>query len=306
MAALYAPRYYARFQCKADRCSHSCCVGWEIDIDEETLSLYRDLPGAIGDEIREAIDDTDTPHFRLGADERCPLLDGRGLCRIISTVGEGYLCDICREHPRFYNTVGGRLEGGLGASCEEAARLILEEGDYATLLPLGTPDSVCAPCGFDATPLRARLFTRLSDQAQPLEWRLAAIEQALSLPTPLTVEACRPLFAGLEYLDERHKTLFLSCTTPQIPQGEQGARYERFFAYLVYRHASGAEDERGFCCAARMARLLSDMFLALQGQHGLSPVEAAVMISEEIEYSEENTQALLLACEQGMPLAHRM
>ncbi len=306
MAALYAPRYYAAFQCKADRCSHSCCVGWEIDIDEETLALYRSLPGAIGKEIREAIDETDTPHFRLGADERCPLLDGRGLCRIISTVGEGYLCDICREHPRFYNTVGGRLEGGVGASCEEAARLILEEGDYATLLPLGTPDSVCAPCGFDATPLRARLFTCLSDQAQPLEWRLAAIEQALSLPTPLTVETCRPLFAGLEYLDERHKALFLSCTTLPIPQGERGALYERFFAYLVYRHASGAEDERGFCCAVRMARLLSDLFLALQGQHNLLPVEAAVMISEEIEYSEENTQALLLACAQGMPPLHRM
>ena len=179
MAALYAPRYYVAFQCKADRCSHSCCVGWEIDIDEEALALYRSLPGAIGKEIREAIDETDAPHFRLGADERCPLLDGRGLCRIISTVGEGYLCDICREHPRFYNTVGGRLEGGLGASCEEAARLILEEGDYATLLPLGTPDSVCAPCGFDATPLRTRLFACLSDRALPLEWRLAAIEQAL-------------------------------------------------------------------------------------------------------------------------------
>ena len=303
---LYAPKYYKQFNCIADKCKHSCCIGWEIDIDSETLGKYNSLSAEASESILNSIDFCNSPHFKLLDNKRCQNLDENGLCTIIKSMGEDYLCDICREHPRFYNTVGGRLEGGLGASCEEAARLILEEGDYATLLPLGTPDSVCAPCGFDATPLRARLITRLSDQAQPLEWRLAAIEQALSLPTPLTVEACRPLFAGLEYLDERHKALFLSCTTPQIPQGEQGARYERFFAYLVYRHASGAEDERGFCCAARMARLLSDLFLALQGQHGLLPVEAAVMISEEIEYSEENTQALLLACAQGMPPLHRM
>ena len=33
---LYAPGYYKRFACIASKCRHSCCVGWEIDIDPET------------------------------------------------------------------------------------------------------------------------------------------------------------------------------------------------------------------------------------------------------------------------------
>ena len=29
---LYAPKYYNEFKCIADKCTHSCCVGWEIDM----------------------------------------------------------------------------------------------------------------------------------------------------------------------------------------------------------------------------------------------------------------------------------
>ena len=37
---LYAPRYYLQFKCIADACRHSCCVGWEIDVDGETMKKY--------------------------------------------------------------------------------------------------------------------------------------------------------------------------------------------------------------------------------------------------------------------------
>ena len=33
---LFAPKYYTEFSCIADRCRHSCCIGWEIDIDADT------------------------------------------------------------------------------------------------------------------------------------------------------------------------------------------------------------------------------------------------------------------------------
>ena len=38
---IYAPDSYPRFRCIADRCRHTCCVGWEIDIDPGTLAQYR-------------------------------------------------------------------------------------------------------------------------------------------------------------------------------------------------------------------------------------------------------------------------
>ena len=40
---LYAPKYYERFKCIADKCSHSCCIGWEIDVDADTLKKYKSL-----------------------------------------------------------------------------------------------------------------------------------------------------------------------------------------------------------------------------------------------------------------------
>ena len=116
------PEYFTRFRCIADKCRDSCCIGWEIDVDDEARAKYEAMDGEIGAEIREK-----TSHgcFPLAENGRCAFLDSSGLCRIISTVGDGYLCDICREHPRYYNAVGGVTEGGLGLGCEEAARMIL-------------------------------------------------------------------------------------------------------------------------------------------------------------------------------------
>ena len=117
------PEYFTRFRCIADKCRDSCCIGWEIDVDDAAKEKYETLEGEIGAEIREK-----TSHgcFPLSENGRCAFLDDTGLCRIISAVGDGYLCDICREHPRYYNNVGGVTEGGLGLGCEEAARMILE------------------------------------------------------------------------------------------------------------------------------------------------------------------------------------
>jgi lysine-N-methylase len=32
---LIAPDTYPEFCCIADRCRHSCCIGWEIDVDPD-------------------------------------------------------------------------------------------------------------------------------------------------------------------------------------------------------------------------------------------------------------------------------
>lgn len=132
------PDFYDNFECKAQNCKHSCCVGWEIDVDEESLIYYNSIEDEIGNELRENISDVPSPHFVLGAEERCPFLEKSGLCRLILTLGEDSLCDICREHPRFYNEFSDRTEAGLGLCCEEAARLLLSGEKIWTLYALTT------------------------------------------------------------------------------------------------------------------------------------------------------------------------
>ena len=122
---VYAPDYYPAFQCIASSCGHTCCAGWEIDIDPESLSRYDRLTGAFGERVRKSICREDTPNFILTEDGRCPLLNGDNLCALILHEGEGALCQICRDHPRFRNYFSCRVEMGLGLVCEEAARLIL-------------------------------------------------------------------------------------------------------------------------------------------------------------------------------------
>ena len=65
------PNYYHKFKCIADKCTHNCCIGWEIDIDEETMSLYNSLDTLMGERIRNSIEG-DVPHFILQEGDTCP------------------------------------------------------------------------------------------------------------------------------------------------------------------------------------------------------------------------------------------
>ena len=61
------PDFYEKFECKADMCFHTCCRGWEIDIDDDTAEFYKSLEGKIGDKLRLAAnlepEDGSQPHF---------------------------------------------------------------------------------------------------------------------------------------------------------------------------------------------------------------------------------------------------
>lgn len=123
------PSYYKNFRCTADKCTDNCCIGWEIEIDSDTADYYKNVRGDFGKRLRENISDDNS--FML-KNERCPFLNEKNLCDIIINCGEGRLCQICRDHPRFFEWYGTVKEGGIGLSCEEGARLILssEAVDY--------------------------------------------------------------------------------------------------------------------------------------------------------------------------------
>ena len=282
------PSYYLEFKCIADQCRHSCCVGWEIDVDERTLARYHALSGEMGERIAASIEETeDGAHFRLGEGERCPHLTERGLCRIISTLGEGYLCDICREHPRFYHEIGGVWECGLGLACEEAARLVLNTENYDEFVEIEDGDEAFTPetgGDFNAFAYRAALYAVLRKKDLPIGMRLAEINKEHGLGVTLSFEARRALFADLEYLDEGHHALFVEADdTDFAPQEALSDACERFFAYLIFRHASAAASLAEFAVAVSMAYALTRLFYALAKREELSLAECARVISEELE-----------------------
>ena len=119
---------YREFTCKADKCKHTCCRGWEIDIDDDTLDYYNGLDTELGNEIRKNISgcgqEGENASFMLTTEERCPFLKDDGLCRIIEELGDDGLCDICRLHPRFYESINDYNLAGVGLSCEKASELL--------------------------------------------------------------------------------------------------------------------------------------------------------------------------------------
>ena len=119
------PAYYHEFRCLAGSCPKSCCIGWEVEIDDDTAAAYAGIPGTLGEELRTHLsaDAEGALCFPLeGA--RCPFLDGDDLCRIHRELGQELTSVTCREHPRFTEDFGPLQEISLSASCPEAARLL--------------------------------------------------------------------------------------------------------------------------------------------------------------------------------------
>ena len=239
---LFAPTYYKTFRCIADACEHSCCIGWEIDIDEQTLKKYKQLKDGYGPAVLESISFEGTPHFRLCEGDRCPHLDERGLCKIILGVGEEYLSHICREHPRFYNFTSV-AEVGVGMSCPEAARLILSSPDFAEMEEIGEVEAKADGILFDGCAERTKIYTVL--QKNDYATALAQIYSAYSIDVGDDAEWLKTL-GSLEYLNADHKELFLQYSSSRRP-AEQDDCLKRFLAYFIYRHCTEAIDEEDFC-----------------------------------------------------------
>ncbi len=130
----HKPSFFDQFKCIGSACTDTCCAGWEIEVDETTAEGYLTEKGAFGDRLRREIGSEPGEYFFKLQDNRCPFLNKENLCDIFINLGEDRLCDICREHPRFYNWFGDYTEVGLGLCCEEAERLLFSDSKPLTFV----------------------------------------------------------------------------------------------------------------------------------------------------------------------------
>lgn len=287
---LFAPKYYKRFACIADQCKHSCCIGWEIDIDSKTAEKYAACKQDYGACIRNSIEQEGEPHFRLCNGERCPHLNESGLCRIIIELGEDYLCHICREHPRFYNDTAHGREVGLGMACEEACRIILSSDDYDKMCEVGEAEGELCETEFDSLLHRKKIYEILHDKNMCYTERLRAVskEYGVSIDA-LSDSDWQKILCELEYLDDSHKNLFSSFSVDTPYESAQEQLSERALAYFIYRHCTEAWDLYEFRVSLGFCLFCERLLRSLAGTEN-DFYDIARIVWEEIEYSEDNTE----------------
>lgn len=175
------PSYYRTFRCIADRCKDSCCIGWEIDIDEDTFAYYKSVEGAFGRRLSEHMTEEGQNSFALRENGWCPFLNDQKLCDICIELGEEALCEVCTEYPRFTMEYEDVREKVLSLSCEEVGRILFSSAEKTLWeereLPDFCDDEEDADEGtVDAAWLRevrARAVEILQDRTEPVFVRAA-------------------------------------------------------------------------------------------------------------------------------------
>lgn len=115
------PDYYKNFKCIAGDCPKTCCAGWQIEIDEDSIARYKSMGLTSVDYENEL--------FNYDENKRCVNLREDGLCQLIMQHGENILCRTCATFPRHIEEFENVREYSLSISCPEVARIILNRKD---------------------------------------------------------------------------------------------------------------------------------------------------------------------------------
>lgn len=306
-----APDYYTKFRCIAERCRHSCCVGWVIDVDSDTLAYYQSVKGSLGERLQAGIDTSgETAHFILGEEERCSFLNRTGLCDLITELGEESLCQICTDHPRYRNFYADRTEIGLGLCCEAAGDLILKQKEKMTLVVLeedaGEEEADAADCSL--LEWREQLMGIAQDRSRKMEERAAAILEAAEMQIPARSAAeWAEVYLALERLEEdwtnrlqEWKETDVSAA-PALDDLKWEIAFEQLLVYFLYRQLPLALEDGEYegraafgVLSYQVIRMLCQVHAVLHGDVTLDDlVEIARQYSAEVEYSDENVEAVL-------------
>lgn len=285
------PNYYKKFKCIADRCKHNCCIGWEIDIDPETMALYQSLPDPFGRRLEKEIALKPEPHFILDPNERCPFLNDRNLCDIITEFGDGALCQICADHPRFYNEIGNRIEVGLGLCCEAAAELILHQKEPTRFLSDSAENDQITDEEAALLSLRDQAIAIMQNRDRPLSERIDRYKQFFEIHQERPLTYWLNFYKTLERLNTQWDQYLQKCEEKVDLPFETA--YEQLAVYFIYRHLIGAVDDGMVKERAAFVLISLNMIHAISESCSASLEEIARLYSSEIEYSDENIQKIL-------------
>lgn len=176
---LKTPSFYKDFKCIAGDCPDSCCQGWEVDADEDSLEYYRTLTGKIKNRIDSVLDKDEFGNtiFRLADKKRCPFLNSENLCDMHIAIGGEHTPYTCRMFPRFINNFGGTREMGVSFSCPVASDMMFgltEPMSFVSEVNDLPPElnEIDAQTYYYLVKAREKAFSIVQDRTIPINQRL--------------------------------------------------------------------------------------------------------------------------------------
>ncbi len=294
----YLPEDYDRFSCLKDQCRHTCCAGWEIDIDPDSWRLYQELPGPVGEKIRDSVIRKDgIVSFRLDDNGNCPMLTKDRLCSLILAYGEDVLCDICADHPRYRNFFSDRVEMGLGLCCEAAAlQTVTRKQPYALRLFAeesgGSPLTEQEKKVLSVRESMAVILQRNSVPFRVKEENTLKLLPAFEWPAP---ENDLFFLTNLERLDsawEERLSLLQKPYAAHLSDSVWDNALSQLAVSFLYRHLPDAAEDGLLNPRALFSLWSVRLIEAMTEKASLTGLaDTARAYSAEIEYSDENLKA---------------
>ncbi len=310
---IYKNAYFDRFRCIAGACPDSCCKEWDVQVDPESAALYRNLPGELGDRLRQVLrEDAEFGTLMTIENRRCPMWRQDGLCRIQAELGHDALCKTCREFPRLTHDYGDFAELQLELSCPEAARLILtspalspvveevpggEEPDYdradmdilratreTALQLLANPDYTVAESLILLLFYGYQAQTILDGGDAPDFVPEKILKTAAELAAPADIADLLRFFSGLEILTDTWRQ---RLRHPE--NGPWNDLLRNLARYGVERYWLQAISDYDLVSRVKMVVVSCLLVRSLGGD----PVQTAQAYSKEIENNTDNIDALL-------------
>lgn len=177
------PTFYKDFKCIAGDCPDSCCQGWEVDADAESLEYYNTLDPSL--EIKQRIDrvlskdEFDNNIFTLAPKKRCPFLNDENLCDMHIAIGGEHTPYTCRTFPRFIYDFGGTREIGVSFSCPVASDMMyaLDSFDFEQEITDEPPslNDIDATLYYTLYKAREQAYSIVKDRSVPINERLKGL-----------------------------------------------------------------------------------------------------------------------------------
>lgn len=132
------PDFYKQFQCIGKNCISTCCAGWGINFDSETVDFYKSRTDAFGKFVVENIEEKNGMVMVIMSEtNRCPFLDEEGLCQIYRNYGEEHTSITCKNFPRRSRWFNNHVIRSMSLSCEGILELLYDRPEMVRIIEEG-------------------------------------------------------------------------------------------------------------------------------------------------------------------------